>query len=59
VHEALLRAVGATAERIGDDRAAVLAALPAVLGAPLDAGCIASADAFLAGLRLPDVRSPL
>lgn len=54
-----LRAIGATVERIGDDREEVLATLPAILDGPLDEDQIAIADAFLAGLRLPVVSSPL
>lgn len=56
---ALLRAIGAAVARIGDDREAVLGALPAELGAPLSEDHTLIADAFLAGLRLPEVASPL
>lgn len=54
-----LRAIGGLVSRLGDDRAAVIAGLPAALGAPPDAGHQEIADAFLAGLRLPHVSSPL
>lgn len=56
---ALLRAIGETVERFGDDREEVLATLPAILDGSLDEDQIAIADAFLAGLRLPVVNSPL
>jgi glyoxylase-like metal-dependent hydrolase (beta-lactamase superfamily II) len=56
---ALLRAIGETIERIGDDREEILATLPAILDGPLDEEQITIADAFLAGLRLPAVHSPL
>jgi glyoxylase-like metal-dependent hydrolase (beta-lactamase superfamily II) len=52
---ALLRTVGLTVDRIGDDRDAVLAALPAALGEPLGEVHVEIADAFLGGLRLPVV----
>jgi len=55
----VLRTIGHMTVRMGDDRDALLAALPAALGAPLRADHIAIADAFLAGLRLPEVASPL
>lgn len=54
-----LRAIGELVARAGDDRDAVMAALPAALGAQPDDGHCAIADAFLAGLRLPEVSSPL
>jgi glyoxylase-like metal-dependent hydrolase (beta-lactamase superfamily II) len=54
-----LRAIGALVGRIGDDHDAVVAALPAALGAQPDAGHHEIAAAFLAGLRLPEVASPL
>jgi glyoxylase-like metal-dependent hydrolase (beta-lactamase superfamily II) len=54
-----LRAIGATVGRIGDDRDAVLAALPESLGAAPSADQVEIADAFLAGLRLPVVEPPL
>jgi len=56
---ALLRAIGALVGVVGDDREAVLAALPGAAGAPVEEDHIAIADAFLAGLRLPEVQSPL
>jgi glyoxylase-like metal-dependent hydrolase (beta-lactamase superfamily II) len=56
---ALLHAIGTTVAQVGDDRAAVLAALPGALGGSLDEERIAIADAFLAGLRLPVVSSLL
>ena len=55
----LLRTIGHTTAHVGDNRDALLIALPAALGAPLSADHIAIADAFLAGLRLPAVTSPL
>lgn len=54
-----LTAIAAEVRRIGDDRSAVLAALPGALGAPVKDDHIAIADALLAGLRLPEVVSPL
>jgi glyoxylase-like metal-dependent hydrolase (beta-lactamase superfamily II) len=59
VDAALLRTIGATVAQVGDDREAVLAALPGALGGSLDEERSAIADAFLAGLRLPVVSSPL
>ena len=53
-----LRAIWAAVARIGDDREALLAALPEALGAPPNEGHVMIADAFLAGLRLPEVSSP-
>lgn len=55
----LMTKIGKTVERLGDDRAAILAALPEVLGRPLEADDLEIADTFLAGLRLPDVKSIL
>ena len=56
---ALLRAIGTAVKGIGDDRAAVLDALPALLGIPLADDHAEIADAFLAGLRMPFVASVL
>jgi glyoxylase-like metal-dependent hydrolase (beta-lactamase superfamily II) len=56
---ALLRAIGMTVAQVGDDREAALAALPGALSGPLDEERIMITDAFLAGLRLPAVSSPL
>ncbi len=56
---ALLRAIGTAVDGIGDDRAAVFAALPALLGATLTDDHGEIADAFLAGLRMPFVASVL
>jgi len=56
---ALMTKIGRTVERIGDNRDAILEALPEVLGSPLEAEHIEIAEAFLAGLRLPDVESIL
>jgi len=55
----LMTKIGRTVERLGDDRESVLAALPQALEGPLDADHIEIADAFLAGLRLPEVVSVL
>ena len=55
----VLRTIGHTTARMGNDRDALLATLPAALGTPLSEDHIAIADAFLAGLRLPEVASPL
>lgn len=46
----LLGTIGKLVDRIGPDRAAVLAALPEALGGPADADQIEIADEFLAGL---------
>jgi hypothetical protein len=51
--------IGKTVERLGDDREAILTALPEVLGTPLEDDHIEIAEAFLAGLRLPEVESIL
>lgn len=56
---ALFRTIGGAVGRIGDDRAAVLAELPALLGAPLSEEHAEIADSFLAGLRMPYVASVL
>jgi glyoxylase-like metal-dependent hydrolase (beta-lactamase superfamily II) len=56
---ALLTAIGRAVERYGDNREAVLAALPAATGSPLDDDHVAIADAFLAGLRMPSVEPVL
>ncbi|HOG47967.1 MAG TPA: MBL fold metallo-hydrolase [Anaerolineae bacterium] len=53
---ATLRTIGRTVQRIGRDREAILAALPALLGGPLSEDHCACVDSFLAGLdRAPDV----
>jgi len=56
---ALMTKIGRTVERLGDDRGAILAALPEVLERQLEAEHIEIAEAFLAGLRLPVVDSIL
>lgn len=56
---AMLRAIGEAVLRNGDNRDSVIAALPGVLGVALEEDHVAIADAFLAGLRLPEVASPL
>lgn len=53
----LLKAIGRAVERLGDERDAVLAALPAATGAALSDDHVEIADAFLAGLRMPAVES--
>ncbi len=55
----LLTSIGRTVELHGQNREAVLAALPAVLGMALTDDHIEIADTFLAGLRLPAVESVL
>jgi glyoxylase-like metal-dependent hydrolase (beta-lactamase superfamily II) len=55
----LMTKIGKTVERLGDDREAILTALPEVLGTPLEDDHIEIAEAFLAGLRLPEVESIL
>jgi glyoxylase-like metal-dependent hydrolase (beta-lactamase superfamily II) len=54
-----LRAIWGAVERVGDDREALLAALPGAVGGPPNDGHVMIADAFLAGLRLPTVASPI
>jgi glyoxylase-like metal-dependent hydrolase (beta-lactamase superfamily II) len=54
-----LRTIGELVLRTGDDREAVIAALPAILGVTPEEDHVTIADAFLAGLRLPEVASPL
>jgi glyoxylase-like metal-dependent hydrolase (beta-lactamase superfamily II) len=54
---ALLKTIGGVIAAYGDDRAAILAQLPSVLGTPLADDHIAIADAFLAGWRLPVTQS--
>lgn len=54
-----LRAIGALVARLGDDQEAVLAGLPAALSVEPEEGHHEIAAAFLAGLRLPVVSSPL
>jgi hypothetical protein len=48
---ALLRQIGQTVDRIGDDRDAVLVALQQQTGRPLAADWVEFADLFLAGIR--------
>jgi glyoxylase-like metal-dependent hydrolase (beta-lactamase superfamily II) len=55
----LMTKIGQTVERLGDDRESILAALPQTLEGPLETDHIEIADAFLAGLRLPEVESVL
>lgn len=55
----LLSTIGRTVEAHGQDRAAILAALPSVLGVALTEDHVEIADAFIAGLRLPTVGSAL
>jgi glyoxylase-like metal-dependent hydrolase (beta-lactamase superfamily II) len=53
----LLKAIGGEVAARGDDRAGILASLPARLGTPLNSDHEEILDAFLAGLRLPVVQS--
>lgn len=55
----LITKIGKAVERLGDDREAILVALPEVLGFSLEEDHIEIAEAFLAGLRLPEVKSIL
>lgn len=55
----LLTTIGHAVERAGDDRERALGLLPGLLDAPLDEDHIEIADAFLAGLRTPEVASIL
>lgn len=55
----LLKTIGRTVESQGQDRGAILAALPGMLGTPLDDDQVAMVDAFLAGLHMPVVASVL
>jgi len=55
----LMKTIGETVTRIGDNRETVLAALPSALRKPLDGEHVEIAEAFLAGLRLPEVKSIL
>ncbi len=55
---ALLKAIGGLVAAHGDNRTAILAKIPDVLGTSLDSDHIEIADAFLAGWRLPLVQSP-
>jgi len=47
----MIMAIGREVERIGLEREAVMAALPGVLGAPLNEDQVEIADSFLAGLK--------
>lgn len=49
----LLKTIGRTVESQGQDRAAILAMLPNVLGTSINDDHIEMVDAFLAGLRMP------
>lgn len=51
--------VGKTVEQLGDSRESILGTLPQVLERPLESDDIEITDAFLAGLRLPEVESVL
>ncbi len=53
----VLKTIGRVVERLAPDREAILAALPGLLRFELSQDLIEIADAFLAGLRLPAVRS--
>jgi glyoxylase-like metal-dependent hydrolase (beta-lactamase superfamily II) len=55
----LMTRIGQTVKRLGDDREAILAALPQVLECPLETDHVEITEAFLAGIRLPDVKSIL
>ena len=55
----MMTKIGRTVDRTGDDRDTVMGALPEVLGTPLEPDHIEIAEAFLAGLRLPEVESIL
>lgn len=55
----LMNKIGRTVERLGNDRTAILLTLPKILNRSLSQDHLDSADAFLAGLRLPDVESIL
>jgi glyoxylase-like metal-dependent hydrolase (beta-lactamase superfamily II) len=55
----IFKAIGHMVEACGEDRAAVLAALPGVLKTDIDDEHIDIVDAFLAGYRLPVVTSVL
>ena len=55
----LMTKIGKTVARFGENRDGVLAALPEVLEVPLKEDHIEIAEAFLAGLRLPEVESIL
>jgi len=56
---AMMKTISETVERIGDEQEAVLAALPSALGMPLNGDHVEIAEAFLVGLRLPEVVSIL
>jgi glyoxylase-like metal-dependent hydrolase (beta-lactamase superfamily II) len=56
---ALMTTIGKTVDRMGDARDSILAALPQALKRPLDGDDVEIAEAFLAGLRLPEVKSVL
>jgi glyoxylase-like metal-dependent hydrolase (beta-lactamase superfamily II) len=55
----LMSKIGETVERLGNDRESILMTLPQVLERPLEADDIEIAEAFLAGLRLPEAESIL
>lgn len=54
---ALLKTIGETVTAMTPDRAAILAALPKLLGTPLTEDHAEIVDAFLAGLQMPVVKS--
>jgi glyoxylase-like metal-dependent hydrolase (beta-lactamase superfamily II) len=54
-----MRRIGALVERCGDRREAIMEALPVAVEAPPSERHTELVDAFLAGLRLPHVGSPL
>jgi glyoxylase-like metal-dependent hydrolase (beta-lactamase superfamily II) len=56
---ALLRTIGELVADLGNDPERIAAALPSALGMPPDEDHHAIAEAFLAGLHLPVVASPL
>jgi glyoxylase-like metal-dependent hydrolase (beta-lactamase superfamily II) len=53
----LMKKIGRTVERIGDDRDAIMEELPKLLGESLQMDHIEIAEAFLAGLRFPEVKN--
>jgi glyoxylase-like metal-dependent hydrolase (beta-lactamase superfamily II) len=52
----LFTTIGRAIAQVGDDRPAVLELLPGLLNAPLSEDDLEVTDAFLAGLRMPEVR---
>jgi glyoxylase-like metal-dependent hydrolase (beta-lactamase superfamily II) len=53
----LMKKIGRTVERIGDDRDAIMEELPKLLGESLQMDHIEIAEAFLAGLLFPEVKN--